>query len=76
MFPREDCILLPVENTTAELLARTLGRGLLDDLQRLIVCRVELGHSPQKFDLEFWREPANQLGCLGGLQWIYATGIG
>ena len=25
VFPREDCILLPVENTTAELLARTLG---------------------------------------------------
>lgn len=35
IFPREDCILLPVENTTAELLARTLGKDLLEDLQRL-----------------------------------------
>jgi 6-pyruvoyltetrahydropterin/6-carboxytetrahydropterin synthase len=32
LFPREDCVLLPVANTTAELLARTLGLGLLDDL--------------------------------------------
>jgi 6-pyruvoyltetrahydropterin/6-carboxytetrahydropterin synthase len=35
VFPRGDCVLLPVENTTAELLARTLGHSLLDDLQRL-----------------------------------------
>ena len=33
-FPREDCILLPVENTTAELLARYIGQRLLDDLRR------------------------------------------
>jgi 6-pyruvoyltetrahydropterin/6-carboxytetrahydropterin synthase len=32
-FPRGDCILLPVANTTAELLARYLGRRLLDALQ-------------------------------------------
>lgn len=31
-FPRGDCILLPVANTTAELLARHIGRQLLDDL--------------------------------------------
>ena len=35
LFPREDCILLPVPNTTAELLARCLGRGLLEDLGEL-----------------------------------------
>jgi 6-pyruvoyltetrahydropterin/6-carboxytetrahydropterin synthase len=34
LFPREDCILLPVENTTAELLARYIGQRLLDDLRR------------------------------------------
>ena len=34
LFPREDCILLPVENTTAELLARYIGERLLDDLRR------------------------------------------
>jgi 6-pyruvoyltetrahydropterin/6-carboxytetrahydropterin synthase len=34
LFPRGDCVLLPIENTTAELLARYIGRRLLDDLQR------------------------------------------
>ncbi|HUY32481.1 MAG TPA: 6-pyruvoyl tetrahydropterin synthase family protein [Pirellulales bacterium] len=32
VFPRGDCILLPVANTTAELLARYIGRRLLDGL--------------------------------------------
>jgi 6-pyruvoyltetrahydropterin/6-carboxytetrahydropterin synthase len=32
VFPREDCVLLPVENTTAELLARWIGRRLRDAL--------------------------------------------
>jgi 6-pyruvoyltetrahydropterin/6-carboxytetrahydropterin synthase len=34
LFPREDCVLLPIENTTAELLARYIGQRLLDDLAR------------------------------------------
>ena len=34
VFPREDCMLLPVENTTAELLARHIGHELLDELER------------------------------------------
>lgn len=34
LFPRSDCVLLPIENTTAELLARYIGRRLLDDLRR------------------------------------------
>jgi 6-pyruvoyltetrahydropterin/6-carboxytetrahydropterin synthase len=33
-FPREDCALLPVANTTAELLAHFIGHRLLDELQR------------------------------------------
>lgn len=33
VFPREDCILLPIENTTAELLARYIGERLLSDLR-------------------------------------------
>jgi 6-pyruvoyltetrahydropterin/6-carboxytetrahydropterin synthase len=33
-FPRGDCVLLPIENTTAELLARYIGRRLLEDLRR------------------------------------------
>ena len=32
VFPRGDCVLLPVPNTTAELLARHIGRRLLSDL--------------------------------------------
>ena len=34
LFPRGDCVLLPIENTTAELLARYIGQRLLEDLQR------------------------------------------
>jgi 6-pyruvoyltetrahydropterin/6-carboxytetrahydropterin synthase len=34
LFPRDDCVLLPIENTTAELLARYIGQRLLDDLRR------------------------------------------
>jgi 6-pyruvoyltetrahydropterin/6-carboxytetrahydropterin synthase len=33
VFPRCDCILLPVPNTTSELLARYIGSRLADDLQ-------------------------------------------
>jgi 6-pyruvoyltetrahydropterin/6-carboxytetrahydropterin synthase len=33
VFPRCDVVLLPVANTTAELVARYIGRRLLDDLQ-------------------------------------------
>src|SRR5436309_1288748 len=32
LFPRDDCILLPIENTTAELLARWIGQRLLEAL--------------------------------------------
>jgi 6-pyruvoyl tetrahydropterin synthase/QueD family protein len=34
LFPRDDCVLLPIENTTAELLARYIGQRLAEDLQR------------------------------------------
>ena len=34
VFPRGDCILLPVPNTTAEQIARYIGRRLLDDLEK------------------------------------------
>jgi 6-pyruvoyltetrahydropterin/6-carboxytetrahydropterin synthase len=34
VFPRGDCILLPVANTTAELLASYLGHRLADELAR------------------------------------------
>src|SRR5262245_29024518 len=34
MFPREDCVLLPIENTTAELLARYIAERLREELWR------------------------------------------
>ncbi len=47
VFPRGDCKLLPVPNTTTELLARYIGHRLLDDLTartgtRPAVVRIEL----------------------------------
>jgi 6-pyruvoyltetrahydropterin/6-carboxytetrahydropterin synthase len=33
VFPRGDCVLLDVPNTTAEMLARHIGRRLLDELE-------------------------------------------
>ena len=42
IFPREDCVLLPIENTTAELLARYLGERLLQDLEKLTGSRPTL----------------------------------
>ncbi len=42
VFPREDCVLLPVSNTTAELLARYIGQQLLDDLERRTGTRPEV----------------------------------
>ena len=47
LFPRDECVLLPIENTTSELLARWIAGRLLDDLQthhqyRPPVLRVEV----------------------------------
>jgi 6-pyruvoyltetrahydropterin/6-carboxytetrahydropterin synthase len=47
LFPREDCVLLPIENTTAELLARYIAGRLLDAMKtrhhyRPAVLRVEV----------------------------------
>jgi 6-pyruvoyltetrahydropterin/6-carboxytetrahydropterin synthase len=46
LFPRDDCVLLPIENTTAELLARYIGQRLLSDIQRLH------GYTPQVLRVE------------------------
>jgi 6-pyruvoyltetrahydropterin/6-carboxytetrahydropterin synthase len=47
VFPRGDCVLLPIENTTAELLARYIAERLSADLKRHhdfapLVLRVEV----------------------------------
>ena len=46
VFPRGDCILLPVPNTTAEKLAEYLGGRLLDELE----CRYRI--RPQRVQVE------------------------
>ena len=46
LFPREDCVLLPVANTTAELLARHIGLKLRERLQTLT------GRRPEKVRIE------------------------
>jgi 6-pyruvoyltetrahydropterin/6-carboxytetrahydropterin synthase len=50
LFPRDECVLLPIENTTAELLARYIGQRLVGDLRKLFgfepeVIRVEIEES-------------------------------
>jgi 6-pyruvoyltetrahydropterin/6-carboxytetrahydropterin synthase len=59
-FPRDDCVLLPIENTTAELLARHLGERLREALQtryhfRPEVLRVEVEESPGQSATYEWR---------------------
>jgi 6-pyruvoyltetrahydropterin/6-carboxytetrahydropterin synthase len=34
VFPRGDCVLLPIENTTAELIARYIAHRLVEELRR------------------------------------------
>ena len=41
IFPRGDCVILPVANTTAELLARYIGGRLLDALKQRTGTRPE-----------------------------------
>jgi 6-pyruvoyltetrahydropterin/6-carboxytetrahydropterin synthase len=50
-FPRSDCLLLPIANSTTELLARYLGQRLLDELAsrtgaRPTAVRIEVEESP------------------------------
>lgn len=42
IFPRGDCILLDIPNTTAEMLARHIGRRLVDDVERKSKVRPKL----------------------------------
>jgi 6-pyruvoyltetrahydropterin/6-carboxytetrahydropterin synthase len=43
VFPREDCVLLPIANTTAELLARHIGQRLRERLKAQIAgVRIEV----------------------------------
>ncbi len=45
VFPRCDCVLLPLPNTTAELLAHYIGRRLLESLQ------TQTGFQPERIQV-------------------------
>ena len=58
-FPRGDCVLLPIENTTAELLARFIGQRLLEEIRTQHhfepeVLRVEVEESIGQFATYEW----------------------
>jgi 6-pyruvoyltetrahydropterin/6-carboxytetrahydropterin synthase len=60
-FPRDDCVLLPIENTTAELLARYIGDRLRDDLGKTYqyvpeMLRVEVEESFGQSATSEWRK--------------------
>jgi 6-pyruvoyltetrahydropterin/6-carboxytetrahydropterin synthase len=59
-FPADDCVLLPIENTTAELLARYIGERLRESLNRERgfvpeVLRVEVEEGPGQSATYEWR---------------------
>ena len=61
LFPREDCVLLPIENTTAELLARYIAERLAEDLRRQYqyvpeVLRVEVEENVGQSATYEWRK--------------------
>jgi 6-pyruvoyltetrahydropterin/6-carboxytetrahydropterin synthase len=60
IFPRDDCVLLPIENTTAELLARYIGDRLRNDLRQAYryepaVLRIEVEESFGQAATYEWR---------------------
>lgn len=60
IFPREDCVLLPIENTTAELLAKWIAGRLRDGLSEKYqfvpdVLRVEVEESIGQMATYEWR---------------------
>lgn len=56
LFPRDDTVLLPIENTTAELLARYIGQRLLGAL------REKHGYTPETLRVEV-EENIGQSAC-------------
>ena len=56
-FPAEDCVLLPIENTTAELLARYIAGRLRESLQR------ERGFAPEVLRVEVEEGPGQSATC-------------
>jgi 6-pyruvoyltetrahydropterin/6-carboxytetrahydropterin synthase len=62
-FPADDCVLLPIENTTAELLARYIGERLRATLRDQLgftpeVLRIEVEEGPGQSATYEWRAGA------------------
>jgi 6-pyruvoyltetrahydropterin/6-carboxytetrahydropterin synthase len=57
VFPRSDCVLLPIENTTAELLARYIARRLVEELRR------QHGFTPQVLRVEVEENVGQSATC-------------
>jgi 6-pyruvoyltetrahydropterin/6-carboxytetrahydropterin synthase len=57
VFPRGDCVLLPIENTTAELLARYIAVRLLDELER------HYGYRPEVLRIEVEENVGQSATC-------------
>jgi 6-pyruvoyltetrahydropterin/6-carboxytetrahydropterin synthase len=60
LFPRGDCVLLPVSNTTAELLAQYLGQRLLTAIEKrtgVRPTRIEVAVDENHGQWGVWRSP-------------------
>jgi 6-pyruvoyltetrahydropterin/6-carboxytetrahydropterin synthase len=57
VFPRGDCALLPIENTTAELLARWLAERLQDAISARLRARPGGGEPPARIRVEVEESP-------------------
>jgi 6-pyruvoyltetrahydropterin/6-carboxytetrahydropterin synthase len=58
VFPRGDCLLLPIPNTTAELLARYIGHCLIQRMElgaRIPVHRLDVGVDENNGQWAHWR---------------------
>jgi 6-pyruvoyltetrahydropterin/6-carboxytetrahydropterin synthase len=54
VFPAEDCLLLPVANTTAELLAKYIGQKLIATLSEVPLTEIRIGVDENNGQWAFW----------------------
>jgi 6-pyruvoyltetrahydropterin/6-carboxytetrahydropterin synthase len=54
VFPAEDCLLLPVANTTAELLAKYIGQKLIATLSDAPLTEIRIGVDENNGQWAFW----------------------
>lgn len=66
VFPREDCVLLPMENTTAELLARWFAARLAEEVARHAAKSPTPAAAPERIRVEVEESP--------GQSAVYETG--